>query len=100
MALTLTNENFKQEVLDSDKPVIVDFWAPWCGPCKMILPIIEELSTELTDVKVGKINVDEQEDLAREYGIMSIPTLLVFKDGKVSNQAVGARDKKGILDLL
>ena len=100
MALTLTNENFKQEVLDSDKPVIVDFWAPWCGPCKMILPIIEELSTELTDVKVGKINVDEQEDLAREYGIMSIPTLHVFKDGKVSNQAVGARDKKGILDLL
>ena len=100
MALILTNENFEQEVLNSEKPVIVDFWAPWCGPCKMILPIIEELSTELTDVKVGKVNVDEQEDLARQYGIMSIPTLLVFKDGKIANQAVGAKDKKGILDLL
>ena len=100
MALIITNENFEQEVLNSEKPVIVDFWAPWCGPCKMILPIIEELSTELTDVKVGKVNVDEQEDLARQYGIMSIPTLLVFKDGKIVNQAVGAKDKKGILDLL
>lgn len=100
MSLTFTKENFKQEVLSSEKPVIVDFWASWCGPCKMVSPIIDEIATERTDIKVGKVNVDEQEALAQEYGILSIPTIAVFKDGKVVNQTVGAANKKAILDLL
>ncbi len=99
-ALVLTKENFEQEVLKSDKPVLVDFWAPWCGPCKMVGPIIEEIANEVTDKKIGKVNVDEQGDLAAEYGVMSIPTLAVFVDGKIAKQAVGAKDKEGILALL
>lgn len=78
-AIHLTKETFKQEVLESGIPVLVDFWAPWCGPCQMVLPIIEELGNELTDVKICKVNVDEQPELAREYRVMSIPTLMVFE---------------------
>ncbi len=99
-AVVLTKENFNEEVLQSDKPVLVDFWAPWCGPCKMVGPILEEIANEVTDKKIAKVNVDEQGDLAAEYGIMSIPTLVVFVDGKIAKQAVGAKDKDGILALL
>lgn len=99
-AITLTNENFEQEVLKSEKPVLVDFWASWCGPCRMVSPIVDEISNESTDYKVGKINVDEQPVLAQKYGVMSIPTLMVFKDGKAVQTAVGARPKAAILELL
>ncbi|MBQ1194254.1 MAG: thioredoxin [Lachnospiraceae bacterium] len=99
-ALQITAENFEQEVLNSTKPVLVDFWASWCGPCQMLLPVIEELAGELTDVKVCKINVDEQPQLAVEYNVMNIPSLLVFKEGKVSNRTVGAIPKSQILELI
>lgn len=100
MAMELRNDNFKEEVLESKIPVLVDFWADWCGPCKMVAPIIEEIAQELTDAKVGKVNVDEQPELAAEYRIMSIPTLMVFKDGAMANKAVGAMSKAEILDLM
>ena len=88
--ITLTEQNFAQEVLQSDKPVLVDFWASWCGPCRMVSPIVDEIAEELDGkVKVGKVNVDEQRELAGEYGIMSIPTLLYFQDGKLVNKTVG-----------
>ena len=98
--VTITTENFAQEVLHSDKPVLLDFWASWCGPCRMLSPIVDEVAEERTDVKVGKVNVDEQPELAGEFGVMSIPTLLVFKGGKLVNQAVGARPKSDVLALL
>lgn len=100
MAIKLTGDNFKTEVLESEVPVLVDFWAEWCGPCKMVLPIIEELSEELTDAKVGKVNVDEQPELALAYKIMTIPTLMVFKNGEMVNKAIGAMSKAEILELL
>ncbi len=98
--ITLTKENFEQEVLRSDKPVLVDFWASWCGPCRMVSPIVDEIAEERSDIKVGKVNVDEQQMLAAQFSVMSIPTLLVFKNGQVVNQVVGARPKQQILALL
>ena len=98
--VTITKENFEQEVLQSAKPVLLDFWASWCGPCRMLSPVVDEVAKERTDVKVGKVNVDEQPELAGEFGVMSIPTLLVFEQGKLVRQAVGARPKAGVLDLL
>ena len=98
--ITITKENFAQEVLQSEKSVLLDFWASWCGPCRMLSPIVDEVAEERSDVKVGKVNVDEQPELAGEFGVMSIPTLLVFRGGKLVNQAVGARPKAGVLALL
>lgn len=98
--ITITKENFEAEVLKSAQPVLLDFWAAWCGPCRMLSPVVDEVAEERTDVKVGKVNVDEQPDLAAQFGVMSIPTLLVFQNGRLVNQAVGARPKSGVLALL
>ena len=99
-AILVNKNNFQEEVLNSDKPVLVDFWAPWCGPCRMVLPIIEEIAEENEDIKVVKINVDEESELAGRFRIMSIPTLMVFVDGQVVNQSVGAKPKAQILAML
>ena len=98
--INITKQNFNEEVLNSEKTVLLDLWASWGGPCKMVSPIIDEIADERDDIKVGKINVDEQADLATQFGIMSIPTLVVVKDGKVTNQSSGAKPKESILDLL
>ncbi len=99
--VTITAENFAQEVLESDKQVLVDFWAPWCGPCRMLAPIVEEIAEEYADtVKVGKVNVDEEPALAMKFGISSIPALLVFRNGAVVNSAVGYRSKILVEDML
>lgn len=99
--ITITKDNFTKEVLESDIPVLVDFWATWCGPCRMIAPFIEEIAKEYGGkVKVGKINVDDEGELAVKFGIMSIPTVMVIKDGKVVNTAVGYRSKEQLVELL
>ena len=99
-AILVNKNNFQEEVLNSDKPVLVDFWAPWCGPCRMVVPIIDEIAEENPDIKVGKVNVDEETELASQFGVMSIPALFVLKDGKVVNQSVGAKPKPQILEML
>ena len=98
--ITITKENFQSEVVQSDKPVLLDFWAEWCGPCRMVSPIVDQIADERSDIKVGKINVDEQPELAQQFRIISIPTLVVMKDGQIANKAVGAMPKEEILALL
>ncbi len=98
--LNITKDNFEQEVLKSEKPVLVDFWASWCGPCRMVGPIIDEIANERTDIKVCKVNVDDEQELASQFRVMSIPTLIVIKDGQVVNQSLGAKPKAQILELL
>lgn len=99
-ALHITTENFENEVLNSDKPVLVDFWATWCGPCRMLLPVIEELAEEVTDAKICKVNVDEEPELAERFSVMTIPTLITFKNGQVVNTSIGVKPKEAILKMI
>ena len=99
-AININKNNFQNEIMDSEKTVLLDFWAPWCAPCRMVVPIIEEIAGERPDIKVGKINVDEQPELTSKFGIMSIPTLVVMKNGKIVQQVSGVRPKNAILEML
>ena len=99
-AIKITTENYENEVLNSDKPVLLDFWAAWCGPCKMVSPLVDEIALENADIKVGKINVDEQPELATKFGVMSIPTLVVMENGIEVNRSIGAMPKASILKLV
>ena len=99
-AININKNNFQNEVMNSDKPVLLDFWAPWCAPCRMVVPIVEEIASERRDIKVGKINVGEEPELANKFSIMSIPTLVVMKNGKIVQQVSGARPKNAILEML
>lgn len=98
--LNITDTNFESEVLSSEQPVLIDFWASWCGPCRMLSPVIDKIADEVSDIKIGKINVDEQPELARQFGVMSIPTLVVMKNGQVTQQSVGVQPKEAILSMI
>ena len=97
---TITKENYQKEVAESEKTVLLDFWASWCGPCRMVSPTVDEIAEEMPDIKVGKVNVDEQQELASAFNVMSIPTLIVMENGKVVDQAVGVRPKRQIVSML
>ena len=99
-AMKINESNFREEVLQSEKPVLLDFWASWCGPCRMVLPIVEEIAEENPDIKVGKVNVDEEQELAAQFQVYSIPSLFVMKNGRIVNQSVGAKSKEEILGML
>lgn len=99
-AINLNQESFQTEVMESERPVLLDFWAPWCGPCRQVVPIVEEIALEREDIKVCKINVDEQKELAKQFKVMSIPTLVVMKNGEVAARSVGAKSKEEILAML
>ena len=98
--ITITNQNFDAEVLQHSGKVLIDFWAAWCGPCKMLSPIVDEIAEAITDVKIGKVNVDEQMDLAQKYGVVSIPTLVVIENGEVVNKAIGLQAKQDIMTMI
>ena len=99
-AIQVSKENFQEIVVNAEKKVLLDFWAPWCGPCRMVLPVVEEIAEEREDIVVGKVNVDEQPELANQFGVMTIPTLIVFENGQELQRSVGAKNKKAILNMV